>query len=234
MKKNYHTYKKSGVNIASADSLVKFISKITKKSSISGTNLKSFKNIGSFGSIYDLSKLNIKESNFFKIGFISIYYLLLFTTIVNLKDALKISGKIKCFNIFISMMVSSLKVCIPLIPFYIFIYKFSGHSDVKALPFWVTTLVYTSVGGISWYLILMSIAFALRFNRSPSYKELFSSFFKKIHSIGPLIFTIILLKFAPTLTKSIMIKYGHKDVLMKFHIIFYSESRIKIHLCNCK
>ena len=61
VKKNYHTYKKSGVNIASADSLVKFISKITKKSSISGTNLKSFKNIGSFGSIYDLSKLNIKQ-----------------------------------------------------------------------------------------------------------------------------------------------------------------------------
>ena len=61
VKKNYHTYKKSGVNIASADNLVKFISKITKKSSISGTKLKSFKNIGSFGSIFDLSKAKIKQ-----------------------------------------------------------------------------------------------------------------------------------------------------------------------------
>ena len=61
MKKNYHTYKKSGVNISSADNLVKFISKITKKSSISGTKLKSFKNIGSFGSIFDLSKTKIKQ-----------------------------------------------------------------------------------------------------------------------------------------------------------------------------
>jgi len=61
VKKNYHTYKKSGVNIASADNLVKFISKITKKSSISGTKLKSFKNIGSFGSIFDLSKTKIKQ-----------------------------------------------------------------------------------------------------------------------------------------------------------------------------
>ena len=118
------------------------------------------------------------------------------------------------------MMVSSLKVCILLIPFYIFAYKLNGHIDVKALPFWVTTLIYTSVGSISWYLILISISFAIRFNRSPSYKELFSSFFKKIDSIGPIIFTITLLKFTPTLTKSIMIKYGYKDVLMKFHIPF--------------
>ena len=61
MKKNYHTYKKSGVNIASADSLVKFIAKITKKSSSKKANLKSFENIGSFGSIFDLSKLRIKK-----------------------------------------------------------------------------------------------------------------------------------------------------------------------------
>ena len=61
MKKNYNTYKKSGVNMAAADKLVKYISKISKKTYKKNTESKSFKNIGSFGSIFDLSKLKIKD-----------------------------------------------------------------------------------------------------------------------------------------------------------------------------
>ena len=61
MKKNYNTYKKSGVNMAVADKLVKYISKISRKTYKKNTEMKSFKNIGSFGSIFDLSKLNMKN-----------------------------------------------------------------------------------------------------------------------------------------------------------------------------
>jgi len=61
MKKSYNTYKKSGVNMATADKLVKYISKISKKTYKKNTEMKSFKNIGSFGSIFDLSKLKIKD-----------------------------------------------------------------------------------------------------------------------------------------------------------------------------
>ena len=61
MKKPYYTYKKSGVNIASADKLIKYISKISKKTNINGANSSKFKNIGSFGSIFDLSKLKFRN-----------------------------------------------------------------------------------------------------------------------------------------------------------------------------
>ena len=61
MKNNNFTYKKSGVNISKADKFVKFISTISKKTINPKTNFKKFKNIGSFGSIFDLSKLKIKE-----------------------------------------------------------------------------------------------------------------------------------------------------------------------------
>ena len=57
MKKIYNTYKKSGVNMAAADKLVNYISKISRKTYKKNTEMKSFKNIGSFGSIFDLSKL---------------------------------------------------------------------------------------------------------------------------------------------------------------------------------
>ena len=57
MKKKPNTYQKSGVNIATADKLVNYISKISRKTYKSNTEIKSFKNIGSFGSIFDLSKL---------------------------------------------------------------------------------------------------------------------------------------------------------------------------------
>jgi len=61
VKKKYHTYKKSGVSISTADKFVKFISVLSKKTIDQKTKLKNFDNIGSFGSTFDLSKLNIKE-----------------------------------------------------------------------------------------------------------------------------------------------------------------------------
>ena len=61
MKKTYYTYKKSGVNIGLADKLVKYISKASKKTEKKQQNSKSFKNIGSFGAIYDLSRLKYKN-----------------------------------------------------------------------------------------------------------------------------------------------------------------------------
>ena len=61
MKITSNTYKKSGVNMASANKLVNYISKISRKTYKKNTETKSFKNIGSFGSIFDLSKLNIKN-----------------------------------------------------------------------------------------------------------------------------------------------------------------------------
>ena len=61
MKKKYNTYKKSGVNIATADKLVNYISKISRKTYKKNSENKSFKNIGSFGSIFDVSKLKMNN-----------------------------------------------------------------------------------------------------------------------------------------------------------------------------
>jgi len=61
MKKKYNTYKKSGVNMATADKLVNYISKISRKTYKKNSENKSFKNIGSFGSIFDLSKLKMNN-----------------------------------------------------------------------------------------------------------------------------------------------------------------------------
>ena len=61
MKNTYNTYKKSGVNMAAANNLVNYISKISRKTYKKNTEIKSFKNIGSFGSIFDLSRLKIKN-----------------------------------------------------------------------------------------------------------------------------------------------------------------------------
>jgi len=61
MKKVYNTYKKSGVNMATADKLVNYISKISRKTYNKNTERKSFKNIGSFGSIFDLSQLKMNN-----------------------------------------------------------------------------------------------------------------------------------------------------------------------------
>ena len=61
MKKTYNTYKKSGVNMATANKLVKYISKISRKTYKKNTEAKSFKNIGSFGSIFDFSSLKMNH-----------------------------------------------------------------------------------------------------------------------------------------------------------------------------
>ena len=61
MKTTYNTYKKSGVNMAAANKLVNYISKISKKTYKKNTETKSFKNIGSFGSIFDLSNFKMKN-----------------------------------------------------------------------------------------------------------------------------------------------------------------------------
>ena len=47
--------------MATADKLVQYISKISKKTYKKNTESKSFKNIGSFGSIFDLSKFKMKN-----------------------------------------------------------------------------------------------------------------------------------------------------------------------------
>ena len=61
MKKIKNSYQKSGVNILLANKLVKHISGISKKD-VKKTN-KSFdlENIGGFGSLFDISKLKIKD-----------------------------------------------------------------------------------------------------------------------------------------------------------------------------
>jgi len=61
MKNTYTTYKKSGVNMAAANKLVNYITKISRKTYNKNTELKSFKNIGSFGSIFDLSQVKMKN-----------------------------------------------------------------------------------------------------------------------------------------------------------------------------
>ena len=61
MKKIQNSYKKSGVNISLANSLVKHISKITKKD-VKKTNNPFEKDIiGGFGSLFDISNLKIKD-----------------------------------------------------------------------------------------------------------------------------------------------------------------------------
>ena len=61
MKKKKFTYKKSGVSIPNANKFVKYISVVSKKTINHKTKLNSFKNIGSFGSAFDLSPLKIKK-----------------------------------------------------------------------------------------------------------------------------------------------------------------------------
>jgi len=61
MKKTYNTYKKSGVNMATANKLINYISKISRKTHNKNIETKSFKNIGSFGSIFDFSHLKMNK-----------------------------------------------------------------------------------------------------------------------------------------------------------------------------
>ena len=61
MKRNENNYKKSGVNISLANKLVKYISKVSKKN-VKKTKAYPKKDvIGGFGSLFDISKLKIKD-----------------------------------------------------------------------------------------------------------------------------------------------------------------------------
>ena len=60
MKKNENSYKKSGVNISLANKLVNYISSNLSKK-CQKKILKSLGQIGGFGSLFDISKLKIKD-----------------------------------------------------------------------------------------------------------------------------------------------------------------------------
>ena len=61
MKRYQNSYKKSGVNISLANKLIKHISNVSKKN-VKKTKTISFKDeIGGFGSLFDISKLKIKD-----------------------------------------------------------------------------------------------------------------------------------------------------------------------------
>ena len=61
MKKNENSYKKSGVNISLANKLVKYISLISKKDVKKTKSLPKKDVIGGFGSLFDISKIKIKD-----------------------------------------------------------------------------------------------------------------------------------------------------------------------------
>ena len=61
MKRNENSYKKSGVNISLANKLVKYISLISKKDVKKTKSLPKKDVIGGFGSLFDISKIKIKD-----------------------------------------------------------------------------------------------------------------------------------------------------------------------------
>ncbi len=61
MKKMQNSYKKSGVNISLANKLVKYIAKLSRKDVKKRNDTFNKENIGGFGSLFDISKLNIKN-----------------------------------------------------------------------------------------------------------------------------------------------------------------------------
>ena len=61
MKKIKNSYKKSGVDIALANRLVKHISSVSKKKAKKTKNSFDKEVIGGFGSLFDISKINIKD-----------------------------------------------------------------------------------------------------------------------------------------------------------------------------
>jgi len=61
MKKTQNSYKKSGVNISIANKFVDHIAKISKKNVKKTDRSLSAGNIGAFGSVFDISNLNIKD-----------------------------------------------------------------------------------------------------------------------------------------------------------------------------
>jgi len=61
MKKKLYSYKNSGVNISLGNKFVKHISQLTKKNVKKTSKKREQNNIGSFGSLYDIKSLNIKN-----------------------------------------------------------------------------------------------------------------------------------------------------------------------------
>ena len=61
MKKTQNSYKKSGVNISLANKLVNYISNVSKKNVKKRNDSFNKEVIGGFGSLYDISKLKIKD-----------------------------------------------------------------------------------------------------------------------------------------------------------------------------
>ena len=61
MKKKLYSYKDSGVNISLGNEFVNHISKLSRKNVKKANKNKHSNNIGSFGSLYDISTLNIKN-----------------------------------------------------------------------------------------------------------------------------------------------------------------------------
>ena len=61
MKKKLYSYKNSGVDISLGNKFVNHIGKLTKKTGKKTGKGKYFSNIGSFGSLYDITSLNIKD-----------------------------------------------------------------------------------------------------------------------------------------------------------------------------
>ncbi len=61
MQKTKNTYKKSGVNIGLADRFVEHIAKISKKNVKKKSKYLDKDNIGAFGSVFDISKIKIKD-----------------------------------------------------------------------------------------------------------------------------------------------------------------------------
>ena len=61
MKKKLYSYKDSGVNISLGNKFVDHIGRLTKKNVKKTKNNKLQNNIGSFGSLYDISSLKIKN-----------------------------------------------------------------------------------------------------------------------------------------------------------------------------
>ena len=61
MKKIQNNYKKSGVNISLANKFVDHIAKISKKNDQKTNKLFDSSNIGSFGSVFDISNIKIKD-----------------------------------------------------------------------------------------------------------------------------------------------------------------------------
>ena len=61
MQKTKNTYKKSGVNINLADRFVEHIAKISKKNVKKKSKYLNKDNIGAFGSVFDISKIKIKD-----------------------------------------------------------------------------------------------------------------------------------------------------------------------------